>query len=74
MDMLYQDVSITTEDGCILKGWFVHHKYPKTKKTVVYLHENAGNIGFRLGFISMMHNYLDVNVIIVGYRGFGHST
>ena len=38
------------------------------------MHENAGNIGMRMDFIASIHSYLTANVVIVGYRGYGHST
>jgi fermentation-respiration switch protein FrsA (DUF1100 family) len=40
---------------------------------VIYFHENAGNIGNRLQVIDMLYFELEVNVLIVGYRGYGHS-
>ena len=42
-------------------------------ETIIYFHENAGNIGQRLFNIEMFHFELEVNVLIVGYRGYGHS-
>ncbi len=40
---------------------------------MIYFHENAGNIGNRLYVIEMLYLELEVNVLIVGYRGYGHS-
>ena len=40
---------------------------------MIYLHENAGNIGNRLYSIEVLYFELEVNVLIVGYRGYGHS-
>ena len=40
---------------------------------MIYFHENAGNIGNRLYVIEMMYFEIEVNVLIVGYRGYGHS-
>ena len=42
-------------------------------ETIVYFHENAGNIGNRLYAIEVLYFELEVNVLIVGYRGYGHS-
>ena len=42
-------------------------------ETVIYFHENAGNIGNRLYAIEVLYFELEVNILIVGYRGYGHS-
>ena len=41
---------------------------------MIYFHENAGNIGNRLWSIENLYKSVKVNVLIVGYRGYGHST
>lgn len=56
-----------------MKGWFVKQKNPSAHETIIYFHENAGNIGNRLYAIEVMYFELEVNVLIVGYRGYGHS-
>lgn len=71
--MDYREVTVTTRDGLRLKGWFVRQKVPRGCDTIIYFHENAGNIGNRLQFISDFYFQLGVNVLIVGYRGYGHS-
>jgi fermentation-respiration switch protein FrsA (DUF1100 family) len=71
--MLYDDVSIKTSDGLTLKGWFIKQKNPQAHETVIYFHENAGNIGNRLYVIEVLYFELELNVLIVGYRGYGHS-
>jgi len=35
-------------DKIKLHGWFIKQKKPIEAETVIYFHENAGNIGFRL--------------------------
>ena len=43
------------------------------RPTIVFFHENAGNIGTRLVFL---HHYMDLvqtNILIVAYRGFSDS-
>jgi abhydrolase domain-containing protein 13 len=71
--MLYHDVSIKTKDGLKLHGWLIKQKNPRDHDTIIYFHENAGNIGNRLFCIQNMYTELKVNVLIVGYRGYGHS-
>lgn len=43
------------------------------RKTVVFLHENAGNIGLRLDYFEILYKKVGVNVLAVGYRGYGRS-
>ena len=71
--MPFEDVYVKTKDGVKLHGWFIKQANPKEHDTIIYFHENAGNIGSRLLNIQTMYNDLSVNVIIVGYRGYGHS-
>ena len=39
----------------------------------MFFHENAGNIGLRLDYFEILYKKVDVNVLCVGYRGYGHS-
>lgn len=72
-NMLYDDVAVTTKDKLVLRGWFIKQKTPLSHETVIYFHENAGNIGNRLYAIETLYFELELNVLIVGYRGYGHS-
>mmetsp|Transcript_604 Transcript_604/g.684 ORF Transcript_604/g.684 Transcript_604/m.684 type:complete len:157 (-) Transcript_604:446-916(-) len=70
----YEEIVITTPDGLKLCGWFIkHHETPELKETIVFFHANAGNIGFRLPNIAELITKSEVNVVVVGYRGYGHS-
>ena len=40
---------------------------------MVFLHENAGNIGLRLDYFEILYKKVGVNVLAVGYRGYGRS-
>ena len=71
--MPFEEVYIKTKDQLTLHGWLIKQKKPKEADTVIYFHENAGNIGNRLFCIQNMYNEMKVNVLIVGYRGYGHS-
>ena len=44
------------------------------KPTVIFFHGNSGNIGNRLEFIRNYVIHANVNVLIVGYRGYSLST
>ena len=71
--MQYEDVVITTSDKLKLHGWFIKQKNAYSHETVIYFHENAGNIGNRLFAIEALYFELEVNILFVGYRGYGHS-
>ena len=74
-DMTYKELRIITADNIKLYGWFMYHPDSGSFKrpTFIYFHENAGNIGFRLPFAQLLYQYLKVNVLVVGYRGYGYS-
>ena len=67
----YQDVSLTTSDNEHLHGWYV----PTTdfKGVLLFFHGNAGNISHRLDSIKILHE-LDLDILIIDYRGYGQST
>ena len=46
---------------------------PSEHETIIFFHANAGNIGFRLPNVSELVSKTEVNVLIIGYRGYGHS-
>jgi fermentation-respiration switch protein FrsA (DUF1100 family) len=70
IDIDYEDVIVTTKDGIRISGWFVPAKNPRA--TLLFCHGNGGNISHRLEKISMF-NFLDLNVLIFDYRGYGKS-
>jgi len=73
MDLAYEDVYITTADNVKLHGWFIKHEKSSQCPTVVYFHENAGNIGTRLSYIKYYTKIFDTNVLLVAYRGYSYS-
>lgn len=67
------EVSAKTKDGVTLKGWLLHQKEnPKNCDTLIFFHENAGNIGLRMDWFEIIHK-LGVNVMCIAYRGFSES-
>lgn len=50
------------------------HEDSKAKDTVVFMHENAGNIGLRLDWFELAYHKLGVNIVSVAYRGYSRST
>jgi fermentation-respiration switch protein FrsA (DUF1100 family) len=77
----YEDVRLTTADGLLLHGWFI--PAPKAYSvaidgavagaTILFCHENAGNIGLRASEYKLVHHKLRVNQFVFDYRGYGHS-
>lgn len=63
-----QRITIQSEDGLTLAAWYK----PATddRQTMLYLHGNAGHIGYRAGKV---RPYLDAGygVLLLSYRGFG---
>ena len=46
----------------------------ENKDTVVFMHENAGNIGLRMDYFEKVYHELGVNILCVAYRGYSRST
>lgn len=67
----FEAVSLATEDGETLAGWFV--PAPSPRGTVLYIHGNGGNIGHRVEIIRDFYE-LGLNVLIFDYRGYGASS
>mmetsp|Transcript_23737 Transcript_23737/g.27294 ORF Transcript_23737/g.27294 Transcript_23737/m.27294 type:complete len:181 (+) Transcript_23737:24-566(+) len=72
-DLEYDDIEIITKDKVKLCGWFIYHSNPKDYPTIIFFHGNAGNIGNRLANMKILFEESKANIVIVGYRGYGHS-
>lgn len=70
LNLAFEDVYITTEDGVRINGWFIPHT--NARHTLLFFHGNAGNIEHRLDKILMLRE-AGVNIFIIDYRGFGKS-
>jgi len=68
--LTYQDVELITEDNIKLHGWFIPSN--PARRTVLFIHGNAGNISHRLESVNIFHR-LELNVFIIDYRGYGQS-
>ena len=66
----YEDVTLTTEDGVDLHGWFVPRD--GARQVLLFFHGNAGNISHRGASIAVFHE-LGLDVFIPDYRGYGRS-
>jgi pimeloyl-ACP methyl ester carboxylesterase len=71
----YEELTLTTADHEKINAWYIPSSSSKTKpaKTVLFFHGNAGNISHRLETIKIYNN-LNLNFLIIDYRGFGLST
>lgn len=69
----YEEVFIDTEDGEKLYGYFLPAKN-KTDKVIIYLHGNAQNVGDWWLASAEIQKHMNVNALIVDYRGYGKST
>ena len=68
----YDDLNLVTVDKEKINAWYIPAK-PELAKTILFFHGNAGNISHRLETIKIF-NHLDLNILIIDYRGFGKST
>ncbi|EGR28358.1 hypothetical protein IMG5_177050 [Ichthyophthirius multifiliis] len=69
----YEDVQIKTLDQITLRGWLIKQENSNEKPTVVFFHENAGNIGHRLYYLKNYFENVKVNILIIAYRGYSNS-
>ena len=72
----YEDVWMVAADGTRLHGWLMlqtRSGASSSVPTLLFLHENAGNIAHRLPNLVAVFNQLRCNVFILSYRGFGAS-
>jgi hypothetical protein len=44
-----------------------------TAPTIIFFHENAGNIGHRLFYLEKYFHLCKTNILIVAYRGYSDS-
>jgi fermentation-respiration switch protein FrsA (DUF1100 family) len=73
-NMLFEDIGVKTSDGLRLAGWFMHHgNDTRIHPTIIFMGESVGNIGKKLAWAENIYFNLGVNIVLVGYRGYGHS-
>ena len=71
IDLDYENVSLTTSDNERLHGWYI--PAANSRGSLLFFHGNAGNISHRLDSIRIFHE-LDLDILIIDYRGYGQST
>lgn len=57
--MQYEEIWLRTKDNLKLQGWFLYQPTDSHKReTLVFFHENAGNIGLRMDWFEMVYKQL----------------
>lgn len=77
----FEDLRIICEDGVSLHAWLMfgerktadNSSSSSSIPTIIFFHANAGNLGFRLPNAVQMMRRLQVNILMVEYRGYGRS-
>ena len=63
----FETINFKTSDNFELKGWF--HLKNSNKKTILFLHGNAGNLDHRIDKLNFLGN-MDINFLIISWRGY----
>ena len=63
----FETINFKTSDNFELKGWF--HLKNFNKKTILFLHGNAGNLDNRIDKLNSLGN-MDINFLIIAWRGY----
>ena len=72
--MDYENCEIVTRDKVKLHAWFIKaNPNPRLCRTMIFLHGNAGNVGSRLPNLEVLVKQLNMNIVILAYRGYGNS-
>lgn len=67
----FEDVALVAEDGTRLHGLFLPAREPRM--TFLVSHGNAGNISHRVERALLFRDWLQANVLLYDYRGYGRS-
>ena len=70
----YEEVWLSTSDGIHVHAWWMPSRIDRTAApTIIFSHENAGNMGLRLTEFQLVHERTGCNILFYDYRGFGSS-
>ncbi|KAI9033574.1 Alpha/Beta hydrolase protein [Phycomyces nitens] len=75
-DMKYADETLITKDNVKLHAYIIileNEQEARAAPTILYFHANAGNMGHRLPIAKVLHQKHRCNVVMLSYRGYGHS-
>jgi len=67
----FDKIKIKVNEKIKLNGWF--HFKDKSKKTILFLHGNAGNLDNRIYKLNYLGG-LDINFLIIAWRGYSLSS
>ncbi len=70
----HKEFFVETPDKQSIHGWYIQAVGNKAIATVIFCHENAGNIGLRTNNLVAMSRHLNVDVVAFDYRGYGSSS
>ncbi|PRQ70189.1 Alpha/Beta hydrolase fold [Rhodotorula toruloides] len=69
-----EEVELSSADGTKVKAFVILARdKPEERPTVLLLHANAGNVGHRLPIAKVFWSKMRCNVVMLSYRGYGHS-
>lgn len=69
----FKEMWVTTADGVSVHAWLLLQADSSNKPTMMWFHGNAGNIGNRLPYTTMIYLATGCNIMMVDYRGYGNS-
>ncbi len=69
----FRDLTIDTEDGERLHGWWVSATAKRALGPILFCHGNGGNVGDRVMHVELL-SALGFDVLLFDYRGYGRST
>jgi uncharacterized protein len=69
----FTDLTIATEDGERLHGWWIPTREAPARAHVVFFHGNAGNVSHRVQHALALRG-AGLDLLLVDYRGYGKST
>ena len=66
---------MTASDGVKTRGWLLSKNLEDTREVplLVFMHENAGNIGWRLPYFEYVISLTRCNILSMAYRGYSYS-
>ncbi|GEM12498.1 alpha/beta hydrolase fold-1 domain containing protein [Rhodotorula toruloides] len=69
-----EEVDLQSADGVKVKAFVILARdKAEERPTVLLLHANAGNVGHRLPIAKVFWQKMRCNVVMLSYRGYGHS-
>jgi fermentation-respiration switch protein FrsA (DUF1100 family) len=71
--LAFTDLSVATEDGERLHGWWIPARATPARGHVLFFHGNAGNVSHRLDHARTL-TAAGLDVLLLDYRGYGRST